>query len=550
MRHEGARHVVDDEPARRRTRTRLVWAMLLLTLAVPACGGSPEPALPTPAGPAASPEPAPELPLPPFTPPSFPLPEPRPDGFGVTLTKFLTLPRSELIPPVLDPRLERYNRINYLGEIPDGSGRLFVPDMNGMLYVISGGKPAPYLDVGGRVGPDFFTQKGLGSGLSFAAFHPDFARNGKVYTVHTEARGALTRAKPNLGPTPAGTQMQSVLVEWTFKDPAAAAFDGTRRELMRVGFVGTYHSIQQIDFNPTAKPGDEDYGLLYLVVGDGGAVNTAADDGLTSKVPQDLTVPQGKVLRIDPLGTTPGKQYGIPRGNPFVGKPGALGEIYAYGLRDPHRFSWDPEGARSMLLGSIGEDNVESIYDVRPGDNFGWSDREGPFVVQPAKNCLVTKLPADDRRGFVYPVAAYGHTIPPGIKPCSDTGHAVIGGFVYRGEALPELRGKYVFADGVSGRMFYTEAAEMRRGKQLATIHELTLFDEAGAAITMRRVAGDPKVLTAGKPRVDLKFGIDAKGELYVLAKANGTIWKVTGTKRVEPPVPSATPAPQPSPSR
>ena len=530
--------MVDDEPARRRTRTRLACAVLLVAVVVPACGGSPEPAPSSPepapssaAGPA-SPEQSLELPLPPFTPPSWPLPEPSPDGFGVTLTKFLTLPRSEPKPPVPDGRLERYNRINYLGEIPDGSGRLYVPDMNGMLYVIRDGKPAPYLDVGGQVGPDFFTQKGLGSGLAFAAFHPDFARNGKVYTVHTEARGAL-RSAPNLGPTPARTVMHNVVTEWTFKDPAAAAFDGTRRELMRVGSVGTYHGIQQIDFNPTATPGDEDYGLLYLAVGDGGAVNTAADDGVASTVPQDLTVPQGKILRIDPLGTSPGKQYGIPRGNPFVDKPGALGEIYAYGLRDPHRFSWDPEGARSMLLGSIGEDNVESIYDVRPGDNFGWSEREGPFVVQPARNCLVTKLPADDRSGFVYPVAAYGHTIPPGIAPCSDTGHAVIGGFVYRGEALPELRGKYVFADGVSGRVFYTEAAEMRRGKALATVRELTLFDETGAAITMRTVAGDPKVLTAGKPRVDLKFGIDGKGELYVLAKANGTIWKVTGTKRV-----------------
>lgn len=547
--------MVDDEPARRRTRTRLVCAMLLVAVVVPACGGSPEPAPPSPepapsssAGPAASPEP--ELPLPPFTPPSWPLPEPSPDGFGVTLTKFLTLPRSEPKPPVPDDRLERYNRINYLGEIPDGSGRLYVPDMNGMLYVISGGTPAPYLDVGGQVGPDFFTQKGLGSGLGFAAFHPDFARNGKLYTVHTEARGALRSAKPNVGPTPARTVMHNVVTEWTVKDPAAATFDGTRRELMRVGSVGTYHGIQQIDFNPTAKPGDEDYGLLYLAVGDGGAVNTAADDGKASTVPQDLAVPQGKILRIDPLGTSPGKQYGIPRGNPFVDKPGALGEIYAYGLRDPHRFSWDPAGARSMLLGSIGEDNVESIYDVRPGDNFGWSEREGPFVVQPERNCLVTTLPADDQRGFVYPVAAYGHTIPPGIAPCSDTGHAVIGGFVYRGEALPELRGKYVFADGVSGQVFYTEAAEMRRGKALAKVHEMTLLDETGAAITMRTVAGDPKVLTAGKPRVDLKFGIDGKGELYVLAKANGTIWKVTGATQVEPPAPSATPAPQPSPPR
>jgi hypothetical protein len=158
-------------------------------------------------------------------------------------------------------------------------------------------------------------------------------------------------------------------------------------------------------------------------------------------------------------------------------------------------------------------------------------------------------LPADDQRGFVYPVAAYSHLPAPGVAPCDDTGFAVIGGFVYRGEALPELRGKYVFGDGVSGQVFYTEAADMRRGKELAKVRELTLFDGAGAAINLRTVAGDPKVLTAGKPRVDMKFGIDGKGELYVLAKANGTIWKVTGSKQVEPPVPSATPGPQPSPA-
>jgi glucose/arabinose dehydrogenase len=528
--------VVDDERTRGRARTGLLWAaVLVVAVAASACGGSPDPSIPTPAGPSASPEPEPELDLPDFSPPAFPLAEPRPDGFGVTLTKFLTLPKTSLKPPVLDDRLERYNRINYLGEIPDGSGRLFVPDMNGMLYTIKDGKANPYLDVGGRVGyANFFTQKGLGSGLSFAAFHPDFARNGKLYTMHTEARGALTSAKPNLGPTPAGVQMQSVLLEWTFKDPAAERFDGTKREMMRIGFVGTYHSVQQIDFNHTAKPGDEDYGLLYLVVGDGGAVNAAADKGQSSTVPQDLKVPQGKVLRIDPLGTSPGKQYGIPPSNPFVGKPGALGEIYAIGLRDPHRFSWDPAGARSMLLGSIGEDNVESIYDVHAGDNFGWSDVEGPFTVQPERDCKAAKMPAGYNRDFVYPVAAYNHVRPPGFG-CNDAGHAVIGGFVYRGEALPELRGKYLFGDGVSGRVFYTEAAEMRRGKQMAKIHEVSLFDEGGAAITMRKVAGDPKVLTAGKPRVDMKFGIDGKGELYVLAKGNGTIWKVTGTKQVEP---------------
>jgi glucose/arabinose dehydrogenase len=472
------------------------------------------------------------VPLKPFVAPGPPIPDPKPDGLTLTLTKFLTLPASKTNPPVpRGDKLDRFNRINYLGELPDGSGRLFVPDLNGTLYVIDGGKPHVYLDVADKVGPALWTSQGFGSGFGFAAFHPDFKHNGIFYTVHTEAGDALTSERPNLG-TADDAVVHGVITEWTAAEPGADTFSGKRREVMRLAFPSYIHGIQQISFNPYARSGDADFGLLYISVGDGNAVGRAAEDGRDSTVPQDLTLPQGKILRIDPRagGTKP---WRVPAGNPHLGDTTALGEIYAVGLRDPYRFSWDAVGRHRLLLGSMGENRAESIYDVHAGDNFGWPQREGPFAVHLAKSCDVTKLPADDDAGFIYPVAAYSHLPAAGAGSCDDTGYAVIGGFVYRGK-LTALRGQYVFGDGVNGRMFHAAADAMARGHALAPVHEVTLLNAAGRRITMRGIASDPKVLTAGKPRVDLRFGRDGNGELYVLSKSNGTIWRVTAASWTE----------------
>ncbi|HEY6424063.1 MAG TPA: hypothetical protein VIY28_12610, partial [Pseudonocardiaceae bacterium] len=131
-----------------------------------------------------------------------------------------------------------------------------------------------------------------------------------------------------------------------------------------------------------------------------------------------------------------------------------------------------------------------------------------------------------EQYGYTYPVAAYQHNPPPGWPCDKDIGHAVIGGFVYHGDSVPDLRGKYVFGDGVDGRVFYTDASEMRRGdKNLAKIHEFRLLDGTGKQVTMQNLAGDS--------RVDLRFGSGGDGELYILSKANGKIWKVTGARRV-----------------
>ncbi|MEV0778686.1 PQQ-dependent sugar dehydrogenase [Streptomyces sp. NPDC050433] len=447
-----------------------------------------------------------------------PLPDPTLSEIGLVLDEFSTLPKSAPVPPPTDDRLKRWARINFVGEVPDGSGRLYVPDLNGKLHLLdSAGKPTEYLDVGAAFGADFWSHQGLGSGFGFVAFHPEFAENGRFYTVHTEARDALKK-RPDL-PSGGVTVVHSVVTEWTADDPAAATFSGKRREVMRLGFQSTIHDIQEINFNPNARPGDEDYGLLYIAAGDGGA-------GWRSSVPQDLYVPQGKILRIDPRGHNgPGGKYGIPPSNPFVHRKYVLGEIYAYGFRDPHRFSWDSGGSGQMFVGSIGEHRIESVYDVRAGDNLGWSDREGPFEYRKEGNptCGVYQLPENDEQyGYTYPVAAFDH-VPPPETPCADSGNAVIGGFVYRGAEIPELRGKYVYGEGVGGRIFYSDVADMRRGGPLAEVHQFKVLDAAGTTTSMAALAGDK--------RVDLRFGTDRAGELYVLAKANGKIWKVTDAR-------------------
>ncbi len=448
---------------------------------------------------------------------SDPIPQdPVQSGLGLVLEEYHQFPKTEPFPAPTDKRLMRHARINFIGEVPDGSKRQYVPDLNGPMYVLDEGRRSLYLDVKARF-PDFFSGRGMGSGFGFVTFDPEFEDNGRFYTAHTEQFGAIG-TKPTTYPAQRNTFLHGVVTEWTASDPSANTFSGTHREILRLGFTTQIHGIQQIDFNPTAEPGDEDYGLLYVAAGDGGI-------GLNTDIPQDLTNPYGKILRIDPDGTDgPNGQYGVPASNPFVGEEGAVGEIYALGMRDPHRFSWDPGGRHRMFLGHIGQHAIEAVYEVRAGDNFGWSEREGRFVYDPTDECHLYPLPEnDDELGFVYPVAAFDHDPPPGFPCSADSGHAISGGQVYRGN-LPGLAGKYVFGDLVDGRVFWTQANEMRQetGRE-ATLHEMQLYDTGGRRLRMTDFADDA--------RVDLRFGADGDRNLYLLAKANGKIWKVVGTR-------------------
>jgi len=442
-----------------------------------------------------------------------------PSSLGLVLEEYAQLPASVPNGTVTDGRIgSRHNRINYVGEVPDGSGRMYVPDLNGSLYLLRDGVPGVYLDVKAAF-PQFLSRRGLGSGFGFVTFHPEFAENGKFYTTHTEepaAPGEQTYPGQPLG----GSSVQSVVTEWTATDPAADTFSGSSRELFRFRFAGQIHAIQQIDFNPTAEPGDEDYGLLYLAVGDGGY-------GVSSTLPQELDDPSGKILRIDPAGTDgPNGEYGIPPTNPFVGRAGALGEIYAVGMRDPHRFSWDAGGDHRMFLGHIGQHAVEGIYDVDAGDNFGWPVIEGRLAYRNTNQCYLYPLTDAMRNaGYNYPVTSYDHD-PPANWPCnSDSGHAVSGGLVHRGD-LTGLQGKYLFADLVEGRVFYTDPEEMVDGGSTeAQMHEVALYDTDGTRKRMTDFVGDG--------RVDLRFGTDSEENLYLLTKADGKIYKVVDTRRV-----------------
>ncbi|MEV6495194.1 PQQ-dependent sugar dehydrogenase, partial [Actinoplanes sp. NPDC051633] len=275
--------------------------------------------------------------------------EPETSKLGLVLEQYAQFPQSFGTPPPTDQRLNRIARINTIMELPDGSGRRAVPDLNGNLYLVENGVPHVYLDVAAAFAPAFFSGRGLGQGFGYVTFHPDFRRNGVFYTIHTEDATKTTAVPDHQQPN---SIFHGVINEWTATDPAADTFSGTHREVLRIGFAGQIHGIQEINFDPTAKRGDADYGLLYLAVGDGG-------QGARNTDPQNLAMPHGKLLRIDPRGTNaPNGRYGIPPSNPFVGQAGALGEIYAYGFRDPHRFSWDRATGR-LYLGHIGEHAVE-----------------------------------------------------------------------------------------------------------------------------------------------------------------------------------------------
>jgi glucose/arabinose dehydrogenase len=449
-------------------------------------------------------------------------PDPSPSTLGLVLEEYAQLPASTPNGPWTDVRIgTRHNRINHVGEVPDGSGRLYVPDLNGNLYLLEDRQPSVYLDVKAQF-PEFLAWRGLGSGFGFVAFHPEFAENGKFYTTHTEnptAPGEQTYPGQPLR----SSGVQSVVTEWTADDPAADTFAGNRRELFRYRFASQIHAIQQIDFNPTAVPGDDDYGLLYLAVGDGGY-------GVETDIPQQLSDPSGKILRIDPAGTdAPNGAYGIPDTNPWVGEAGALGEIWAIGMRDPHRFSWDAEGKHDMFLGHIGQRAIEAVYEVDAGDDFGWPDVESRLDYQNDTQCRLDPMtPEQAAKGYDFPVASYAHETPANWSCNADSGHAISGGHVHRGD-LPGLKGKYVFGDLVKGEVYYTTAAHMRDDSEReATVHELQLWDTSGTRMRMSDFVGDG--------RVDLRFGTDSDRSLYLLAKANGKIWKVVDTRRA--PVP------------
>ncbi|MEP6844574.1 MAG: PQQ-dependent sugar dehydrogenase [Panacibacter sp.] len=397
-------------------------------------------------------------------------------------------------------------RITQLSFQPN-TGDLFVVDLRGKLYKLKNGKPEVWMDIA-KLKPRFINQPGLATGFGSFAFHPDFAKNGLLYTTHTEAPGS---GKADFSyPDSIKVTVQWVLTEWKLNNAAAADFSGTSRELLRINMVSGIHGVQEISFNPLSKPGDKDFGLLYIGVGDGGSVEEGYPFIAHSK--EKIW---GTIIRIDPLGnnSTNGK-YGIPENNPFAQRNGSneLGEIYAYGFRNPHRITWTKSG--EMLACNIGQANIESINLIEPGNDYGWPLREGNFVTADINENLgnVYPLPANDSiYKITYPVAEYDH----------DEGKAISGGYEYWGTAVPQLKGKFLFGDIPAGRLFYIDMADVKQGR-LATIKEWKVTVN-GLAKTLKELCGSD--------RVDLHFGRDAKGELYILTKADGRMYKMESAK-------------------
>ena len=330
----------------------------------------------------------------------------------------------------------------------------------------------------------------------------------------------------------------NVITEWHATNPAANTFAGTRRELLREAHVVTNltHPIGAVEFNPTAKPGAPDYGLLYTSGSDHGFSNGGGPNANNPGQTQRLDTVIGAILRIDPRspsvsgGTKGLGDYTIPPINKFAadGDPKTLGEIYAYGFRNAHRLSWDLTDG-TMFASDIGMNNIEEINIVHDGENYGWMKREGLFengVTRPGGalnqlfRCRRTSSSGKTKDGFTYPVAIYDH----------DEGQAVTGGFAYHGR-IPALRGKFVFGDIQRGRLFAADLAAMKKAddgipQTVAPVEEIQLsVRDAGGNrtyVTFRELIEATNGATV--TRADLHISRSRDGELFITSRQDGMI--------------------------
>jgi glucose/arabinose dehydrogenase len=398
-----------------------------------------------------------------------------------------------------------------LVEAPDQSGRLYVVDQAGLIRIIDANGTLlaePFLDVRSRMvtlRPNFDER-----GLLGLAFHPRYATNGRFFVYYTA---------PLRAGAPAGYDATARIAEYRVSASPLRADAASERILLQVDKPQFNHNGGTIAFGP-----DDDY--LYISLGDGGGGN---DNNALGHVPdwyedngggngQDITQNLlGSILRIDVDRGTP---YGIPPDNPFVSGPG-LDEVYAYGFRNPYRFSFDMGGRHDLLVGDAGQGLWEEVSRVTRGGNYGWNVKEGTHCFDAENNRVspATCPAVDPTTGIALtdPVIEYPHLSNGGL------GLVVVGGHVYRGSDVRHMRGRYIFGDW--SRAFATPDG--------------TLFTAAPRSSGMWPMQ-ELIVTTTANGRLNhflLGFGQDNDGEVYVLttdlAGPSGTTGRVY---RIAPP--------------
>ena len=339
----------------------------------------------------------------------------------------------------------------------DGTGRLFVNEQGGRVRVVGADgrlRPEPFVDLSGVV------TAGGEQGLLGLAFHPDFASNRRLFVYYTRAGDAA-----------------DTLAELTADPGGARADPASLRVLFSVADPYANHNGGQLAFGPD--------GYLYVGIGDGGSGGDPQGNG------QDPTALLGKLLRLDVDAPPPpdGVSYAVPADNPYAPEGTApragAPEVWALGLRNPWRFSFDPRWG-DLYIADVGQGSWEEI-DRQPGDstggeNYGWNVMEG-------RSCFLD--PSCDQRPFVMPIAQYATG--------QDGNCAVVGGHVYRGSAQPALDGVYVFGDYCSGRVYTLQVDE--------------------GTTTPREVLDSDLSISA--------FGIDEDGELYVADLSGGALQRI-----------------------
>ena len=398
--------------------------------------------------------------------------------------------------------------------------RLFVSDMRGILYVLSpdGRTVTQYLDLRDPKWGVSPNSQGRERGTQSFTLHPQFAQGGtpgfgKFYTYTDVSNQTPAADFTTTNPT---STHDLVLHEWTTRTPGAAAYDGEGpRELIRWRQPYANHNGGAIAFNPTARPGTPEFGLLYVGVGDGGS------GGDPMRLAQNLNSAFGKILRIDPLGKNGrGGKYGIPASNPFVSKPEVLPEIYAYGVRNSQRFGWDSRSG-AMYMSDIGQNIVEEVSPVTSGANLGWNTWEGSYRFVGSRAVLTDSLRADP--SMTYPIVEWGQLDPVLL---TNNQSASVGVVVYRGTAVPQLTGKLIFGDMPSGEMFHVSADQLPKGGQDPIRRVLFKSSATAAPRKFLEIIQEKNTAQGKNPanRADMRFDMTSTGQIFVLNKADGVI--------------------------